>query len=76
MGPGFTPPQKEFVKKLRNVVRRKWANAHLKKTIQHFAHLFKLIRKIPFFETRFSQNRVIKKKKKFMEPYSGVLRSL
>ena len=30
----------------------------------------------PSFETRFSQNRVIKKKKKIMEPYCGVLRSL
>ena len=42
--------------------RRKWANALFKKTIQHFAQFPKLIREMPIFETRFSQNRVIKKK--------------
>ena len=28
---------------------RKWANAHFKKTMQHFALLPKLIRKMPLF---------------------------
>ena len=40
---------------------RKWANTHFKKTIQHFAPFPKIIRKCPSFETRFYQNRVIKK---------------
>ena len=57
------------------VFRRKWANAHFKKTIQHFAPLSKLIREMPlFWNSIFSKSSY--KKKKIMEPYNGVLRSL
>ena len=56
-------------------LRRKWANAPFKKKkIQHFAPIPKLIRKMPL-----SWNSIFSKssyKKKFMEPYSGVLKSL
>ena len=48
-----------------------------KKTIQHFAPLPKLIREMPlFWNSIFSKLSYKKKKKKFMEPYSGILRSL
>ena len=46
-----------------------------KKTIQHFAPLPKLIREMPFFwNSIFAKSSY--KKKKFIEPYSSVLRSL
>ena len=55
-----TTPLKELL-----ILWRKWANVPLKK-IQHFAPFSKLIKEIPFFETQFSQNQVIKKiNKKF-----------
>ena len=49
-----------------------------KKTIQHFAPLSKLIREMPiFWNSIFSKlSYKKKKKKKFMEPYSDILRSL
>ena len=43
---------------------RKWANAFFKKNNPAFCPLLqKKLEKYPSFETRFSQNRVIKKKK-------------
>ena len=45
---------------------KKWANAPFKKTIQYFSPLPKLIREMPSFETRFSQNRD--------KPYSDVFK--
>ena len=54
---------------------RKWANVPFKKKkIQHFVQFLKLIKEMPFF-----WNSIISKlsyKKKFLEPYSGVLKSL
>ena len=45
---------------------KNWPLTFLKKTIQHFALFPKLIREMPPFETRFSQNRV--------KPYSDVFK--
>ena len=53
---------------------RKWTNAHFKKTIQHFAQFPKLIREMSlFWNSVFSKSSY---KKKIMEPYSGILKSL
>ena len=47
-----------------------------KKKIQHFAPFPKLIREIPFFWNSIFSKSSYKKKKKIIEPYSDVLRSL
>ena len=39
--------KKKKKRKRSTLVRRKWANAHFKKTIQHFAPFPKLIREMP-----------------------------
>ena len=77
--------KKRKEKGITQLLRRKWANALFKKkkknpifcplsqTNYENAHFLKLDFELSF-ETRFSQNRVIKKK--FLESYSGVLKSL
>ena len=48
-----------------------------KKKIQHFAQFFKLIREMSlFWNLIFSKSSYKKKKKKILESYNGVLRSL
>ena len=56
---------------------RKWANALFKKKKKSsiLPHFLNKVGKCLYFETQFSQNRVKKNKKKFLEPYSGVLRT-
>ena len=41
--------RKKEKRKRSTLVRRKWANAYFKKTIQHFALFSKLIREMPLF---------------------------
>ena len=48
----------------------------LKIDVQFDANYLEKMGKCPSFETRFSQNQVIKKKKKNLELYSGILRSI
>ena len=53
-----------------------------KKKIQHFAQFLKLIKKMSMFwnsifgQSSYNKLKIKKLKKKFLEPYSGILRSL
>ena len=59
-----------------DIYGRKWANAPFKKQIQHFAPFPKLIKEMPLFWNSIFSKSSYKNKKKILEPYSGVLRSL
>ena len=45
----YKKEKKKKKRKRSTLVRRKWANAHFKKTIQHFVIFPKLIREMPLF---------------------------
>ena len=63
--------------RFKSIIGRKLPNVHFRQKKQFFAHFSKLIKEIShFLNSIFSKSNYKKKKKKILEPYNGVLRSL